>query len=113
MCLVIIDFRASGFEKNHVYLYTAHKPQIKLPNGIGFGGKLQPPSFRLWIDESLDFGSCRATDATYASGSLLDRLDFEIVAIEVWGSGGSAAELAQIQSKKREGVIARHLNHIN
>jgi hypothetical protein len=52
----------------------------------------------------VEFGTCRAIDSSFAQGQVCPSLKFDIDSIEVWGCGGSQAELEQMQSRSRQGI---------
>jgi hypothetical protein len=67
---------------------------FNLPHGMGFGGSLE--GFRLFIPDTLEHCTVRASCTTYEQGRLVfsDEIDvsniqFDIEHLEVWGSGGT------------------------
>jgi hypothetical protein len=47
-------------------------------------------------------GTCGAIDSSFAHGAVCPSAKFDIDTIEVWGCGGTQAELEQTQAKNRD-----------
>lgn len=110
---IYIDFNGnSGSPKNFLFTISPHfriyqsaratdnnfqflaSSGFNLPHGMGFGGSLE--GFRLFIPDTLEHCTVRASCTTYEQGRLVfsDEIDvnniqFDIEHLEVWGSGGT------------------------
>lgn len=100
--------KPTGTKQNFTYFYTNKKSFNKYPVGIGFGG--EPGNFRLWIDEDLETGIVRNTDATFETGSLCSESTFDIASIEVWGCGeGEKGLIREHNIRNKEQARANNL----
>jgi hypothetical protein len=100
-------------EKNFAYLYDKKGSFSGYPVGLGFGGTTANAAFRLHLDEDLSAGIVRQLDSTYQSGPLLPHPAFEVELIEVWGCGGSAAELAHARAQNLKSKMAERARKVN
>jgi hypothetical protein len=100
-------------EKNYAYLYDKKGSFSGYPVGVGFGGSSNNSAFRLHLDDDLTTGHVRQLDSTYQSGPLLPHPTFEAELIEVWGCGGTAAELAHTRAQNLKGKMAERARKVN
>ena len=77
-------FRSSG--ENAHYVYFNHGME-ELPNGLAFGGQIEPRFFALWLRDDLERGRSCAPCSTYHSECLAGGIDFRISDVEVWAVG--------------------------
>lgn len=85
------------------YLYFNNRRTGR--RGIGLGGSLR--RFRLYVDASLESGTCLNACETYADGALASAESFEVRVIEVWGCGGRDAVLQQEMWKEDQVEMRR------
>eukprot|EP01126_Amoeba_proteus_P006764 TRINITY_DN12370_c0_g1_i2.p1 TRINITY_DN12370_c0_g1~~TRINITY_DN12370_c0_g1_i2.p1 ORF type:complete len:478 (+),score=81.56 TRINITY_DN12370_c0_g1_i2:336-1769(+) len=89
-------YRSVG--ENNFYFYDVKTKFSNIPQGIGFGGRLE--HFRLFVTNDLSNGYATGIDSTYERGKLSSETNFNISNLEIWGMGGKEAKEKQIASRK-------------
>ncbi|CAG0888458.1 unnamed protein product [Darwinula stevensoni] len=87
---------STGYNSNYLYLNTNQKT---MPNGLGFGGRLE--YFGLWLDSEFGTGRANASCTTYHSPQLCKSQEFYIDHMEVWGVG----EEPEVDETERASVL--------
>ncbi|KAK6643977.1 hypothetical protein RUM43_000242 [Polyplax serrata] len=76
-------FVATNFNSNYQYMNVG---QQTMPNGLGFGGKLE--YFGLWISAEFGKGYCSESCTTYREYKMMSKnKEFDIAHLEVWAVG--------------------------
>uniref|UniRef100_A0A7S4EZN4 TLDc domain-containing protein n=2 Tax=Chrysotila carterae TaxID=13221 RepID=A0A7S4EZN4_CHRCT len=87
-------FRAVGEGGARAFCYLNNKRGMR--RGVGLGGSVRAP--RLWLEPGLNEGTSASSCSTFESG-MLGAESFGVSKVEVWGTGGWAAERALIDRR--------------
>jgi hypothetical protein len=80
----------------------------QLPEVVGFGGQAALGGFRMCLEDDLNVLHWRESDTCYAShpAQKLAEAPRTVLALELWGCGGLAADEAQHEVQRRKGMDA-------
>jgi hypothetical protein len=84
------------------------RTQAQLPEVVGFGGQLSVGAFRMSLEDDLNVLRWRDTDTAYARhpSQILAEAPRTVLALELWGCGGVAADEVQRELQRRRGQDA-------